>query len=312
MKQTGGTWDPSRWPLYFMASEVFTLGEATLHETDNLLVAVNEIVEAKGREGFETLLLRGRKVFLDSGVYSLATQHAKANNISMDQALGLAPEQVSGFDELFRAYVDIVQTYEPGLWGYIEIDQGGRDNKTRTRARLEAMGLRPIPVYHPLNDGWDYFDELASQYDRICLGNVVMARSEERKRLLATLWERRRRYPNLWIHALGVTPSQVSLAYPMNSCDSSTWLSSVRWSALSTSSAAQPMGVAQKGFIYSRGSDANSEGGYVKARRLCAYNAIMMGHTMRNIKADQERELGADAYLLDHGEVSGSRFPPLA
>ena len=57
----------------------------------------------------------------------------------------------------------------------VEVDQGGRENKIKTRARLEKMGLRPIPVYHPLNDGWDYFDYLAENYDRICMGNVVNA-----------------------------------------------------------------------------------------------------------------------------------------
>ena len=85
------------------------------------------------------MIARDRKVFLDSGVYWLATQHAEANHSSMDEALGLAPEKISRFDELFGHYVDAVQRYEPNLWGYIEIDQGGRDNKRRTREKLEAM-----------------------------------------------------------------------------------------------------------------------------------------------------------------------------
>ena len=62
---------------------------------------------------------------------------------------------------------------------------------------LEQMGLRPIPVYHPFNDGWDYFDYLAERYDRICFGNVVQADRETRKRLVATAWERHRKYPHL-------------------------------------------------------------------------------------------------------------------
>jgi myo-inositol catabolism protein IolC len=188
MKHTAGVWDRSHWPLYFMAANPETLRLATLHESDNLLMAVNEVMASgNGLEIFEGLCNGGRKVFLDSRVYWLATQHAEANNMNMNEALGLAPERVQGFDQLFNAYVDTARRYEQHLWGYIEIDQGGRENKTRTRARLEDMGLRPIPVYHPLNDGWDYFDELASQYDRICLGNVVMANSAERKRLAQTI-----------------------------------------------------------------------------------------------------------------------------
>jgi hypothetical protein len=51
---------------------------------------------------------------------------------------------------------------------------------------LEQMGLRPIPVYHPFNDGWHYFDYLAERYDLVCFDNVVQADRETRKRLVAT------------------------------------------------------------------------------------------------------------------------------
>jgi hypothetical protein len=302
MKHTAGVWDRSHWPLYFMAANPETLELASLHESDNLLMAVNEIITNKnGQECFESLCANGRKMFLDSGVYWLATQHAEAHGMTMNQALGLAPERVEGFDKLFDAYVATARRYEQQLWGYIEIDQGGRENKTRTRARLEDLGLRPIPVYHPLNDGWDYFDELASQYDRICLGNVVMANTAERKRLVSTLWERRRQYPHLWIHALGLTPSDLNVAYPIDSCDSSSWISSVRWGRILTSVSGQPFGDMRDGFIYSRDVDPTSGRGHHKARRMCAYNAIMTGRTMRNIRHDQESELGADTRLPYHG-----------
>ncbi|MBO4221982.1 hypothetical protein [Bradyrhizobium neotropicale] len=301
MKHTAGVWDRSHWPLYFMAANPETLQLASLDETDNLLMAVNEVMTSKnGLAVFEELCRKGRKIFLDSGVYWLATQHAKATGMTMNEALSLAPAHISGFNELLTTYVDTVRRHEATLWGYIEIDQGGRDNKTRTRTRLEDMGLRPIPVYHPLNDGWDYFDELASQYDRICLGNVVMARPDQRKRLVATLWERRQQYPHLWIHALGLTPSDLNVAYPIDSCDSSSWISSVRWGRVLTSVAGRPFGDVE-GFVYSREADSDSERGHRKARRLCAYNAIMTGNTMRNIRHDQENELGADTRLPHHG-----------
>ena len=298
MKATAGTWDKARWPLYFMAADLGTLSHASLSPTDNLLVAVNELADDGSRGLIERLLEGGRKIFLDSGVYWLATQHAEADGLSMDQALGLAPEKIDGFAALFESYVEMATRYEPNLWGYIEIDQGGRENKTRTRARLEAMGLRPIPVYHPFNDGWDYFDELAGQYDRICLGNVVMASPEQRKRLLATMWERRRDYPGLWIHALGLTPSELNLAYPMQSCDSSTWISGVRWGQHTVSAAAQPMGHLTKGFVYSRDKQPDDERGHIKARKLAGYDAIMLGRTLRNIKSDVTEELEADVGLF--------------
>ena len=80
---------------------------------------------------------------------------------------------------------------------------GATSNLTRAARSIsagpgqaESLGLKPIPVYHPLLDGWDYFDELAAQYDRICFGNIVQAPAATRIRLLHTLWERHRRYPD--------------------------------------------------------------------------------------------------------------------
>jgi hypothetical protein len=43
---------------------------------------------------------------------------------------------------------ELATTYEERLWGYIELDKGGRENKLRTRTRLHNHGLNPIPVYH--------------------------------------------------------------------------------------------------------------------------------------------------------------------
>jgi hypothetical protein len=297
MKATGGVWDRKTWPLYFLATwpdQVEYVDTRT-----NLLVAVNELVDPEKRMLLEEWAEQDRRIFLDSGVYWLATQHARAHGMSMNEALGIAPDKMDGFEDLFAAYVEIVKGYESHLWGYIEIDQGGKDNKRRTRRQLEKLGLSPIPVYHPLNDGWDYFDELASEYDRICLGNVVMASPEQRKRLLATMWERRRKYPNLWIHALGLTPNEMFLAYPMNSCDSSAWISNARWGRHKVVTAAQAFGELVDGFVYSRDEEDESERGYLKAWRLAGYDAVMLGRTMGNIKTDVTKELGADVGLFD-------------
>ena len=88
---------------------------------------------------------------------------------------------------------------------------------------------------------------------------------------------------------------------PDDSCDSSAWISSVRWGRVLTSVSGQSFGEMRDGFLYSRDADRDSERGHRKARRLCAYNAVMMGHTMRNIRRDQESELGADTRLPHHG-----------
>jgi len=147
----------------FRASDKDALRYDIVEPESYLLLAVNEL-PTNNFADFEQLLQS--HVLLDSGVYVLASQHADRHSISMDEALCLAPQEIEGFEALFDLYVEIVTKYESRLWGYVEIDFGGCTNKRRTRARLESLGLRPMPVYHPLNDGWDYFDELAQEYDR--------------------------------------------------------------------------------------------------------------------------------------------------
>jgi hypothetical protein len=295
IKSTGGKWDKNRWPCYFAASG---LGWPTkvYKPLDQMLIAVNEI-DGKLIERFE-VLLEQMPIFLDSGVFNLTNRHAERHGISMDEALTTDPEKIDGFQELFDKYVELVQTYGAKLWGYIELDQGGRENKIKTRGRLEKLGIVPIPVYHPFNDGWDYFDYLAERYDRICFGNVVMADNDQRKRLIATAWERRRKYPHLWIHALGLTPTELTVAFPINSCDSSTWAGPVRWGQHRSFAATSSFGALGYDFVYEYGVKEGPNG-YSKAVTLCSYDAFMINRQMRVIRQDQEASLGCDVGMFN-------------
>lgn len=230
IKTGGATFDPREKNVYFLATNVEQIQRSAIPVHNYVLIAVNELSTSNDDlPRLEGWLSQKKKVFIDSGIFNLTNEHKRKHGISMDEALGLAPEDIDGFDELFEKYVQINRQYGEQSWGYIELDQGGRENKIRTRARLEALGLRPIPVYHPLNDGWDYFDYLAERYDRLCFANVVQADRASRKRLIATAWERHRKYPHLWIHLLGYTPNETLYSMPINSGDSSTWVSVVRW-----------------------------------------------------------------------------------
>jgi hypothetical protein len=293
MIKTGGNWNPKDWPIYFVASREDVFVHA-LDILDYMLVAVNEFEGQAWKRFLSTALDKQKNIFIDSGVFWLSMQHAKKHNISMDQALSMAPADIDGFNELFEKYIEVIRAYGNAVWGYIEIDQGGRENKIKTRKKLEQMGLRPIPVYHPFNDGWDYFDYLAKRYDRICFGNVVMADRPTRKRLVATAWERRRKYPNLWVHLLGMTPSEITMAFPVNSMDSSTWLGSVRWNQhrayIGTSAIELDIG-----FTY----ELTPEAGPNKGVKLSGYNAAMLGLAMSNMARDAERELGVDIGMFE-------------
>jgi hypothetical protein len=290
---TGGAFDPTEPNIYFIASNIDSLRlAAPVH--DHVLIAVNEIKPAD-IPVLEQWIGAGKRVFIDSGIFHLTNEHARAHNVSMDQALALAPEAIDGFRELWDRYLAVVQRLGQKAWGYIELDQGGLEHKRRTRAKLEALGLRPIPVYHPLNDGWDYFDELSDRYDRICFGNVVQADIPTRKKLVATAWERHRRHPDLWIHLLGLTPNELLYALPINSGDSSSWLSSVRWSGYIEHAAGRTLGPMPRNFQYRLGSETDSPEGRAKANLVAAYGAAMMQRNWRT-HLRRMQELGAQIY----------------
>jgi hypothetical protein len=293
-KTGGGRFDPHEGNIYFIASNMDSL-EYGSQVHDYILIAINE-VNSIDLPRIERWLTSGKKLFIDSGVFNLATTYARKHDVSMDVALSIAPEQMEGFEALFKKYVNLIKHVESDVWGYIEIDQGGRDNKIKTRARLEALGLRPIPVYHPLNDGWDYFDELASQYDRICFGNIVQADPYTRKRLLATMWERHRRYPELWIHILGLTPNTHSHSYPSNSADSSSWLAGMRWShAMRESAMGAAIGAFSLNFRYRYGSAPDEPDSRYKALLMAGYCSHMLQLNWRNHIAAL-KELGIEVY----------------
>lgn len=296
-KATGGNFDPTDRLIYFVASHADVLRNASKCH-NYVLIAVNELMSERYVEMMEKWLDAGVRVFLDSGVFWLTNEHVRAHpGMRMDQALQLPPNEIDGFDVLFNRYVDLARRFGDRLWGYIELDQGGRENKVKTRTMLEDMGLAPIPVYHPFNDGWDYFDQLAETYDRVCFGNVVQASRDERKRLVATAWERHRKYPDLWIHLLGLTPNELLNAFPCDSADSSSWLTPIRWAMGGReTSALKSFSEMPREFTYVLGSDADGDRGRNKAYAMAA----MMGNFMqRNWRYHHERlhdYLGLETY----------------
>lgn len=224
---TGGKFDRDAELLYFVAGGAEVLLQSP---HPHVLIAVNEVRSAKDYERLDRLCDE-RDVMLDSGIFSLANRHAKRHAVSHDTGLSMAPEEIDGFAELWDKYGEVVTRFADRLWGVVELDQGGIENKPRIRARIEGeFGITPMPVYHPLLDGWDYYDELASNYDRLCFGNIVKASPPLRLRLAHTASERAREYPYLWQHFLGMTPNENLLAIPYRgSCDSSSWVTNLRW-----------------------------------------------------------------------------------
>lgn len=267
-RTTGGKWNPQDPNLAFLAGNV---QDHKIAQNPCTLIAVNEL-----RPSHDALLdewCDKRRVLLDSGIFALTMGYARRRGIHLFQALTLAPEEVAGFGELWDRYCELVTRYADRLWGVIELDQGGAEHKPRTRERItRETGVVPIPVYHPLGDGWDYYDTLAATHDRVCFANLAKATTPARLRLTWTAVERARAYPHLWTHLLGVTPSTNLLSMGLRgSVDSSAWLSTVRWSSSWRSWALlDRMADFPVGMTYRRGTGDDEHVGHRKAKALVA------------------------------------------
>lgn len=306
IKTGGGRFDPAEPFCYFLAGVSNTPGMARHH--GHVLCALNDVMgdEARYSDLPRIIAPDHVRLFLDSGVFWLSTRHAKANGLTMDEALALPPDQLDGWDKLTTLYVDTVRALEPLLWGYIELDQGGAHVKRQTRAWLESEGLKPIPVYHPLVDGWDYFDELVDRYDRICVGNLVQASQTTRDKIIVTLHERLRRLKPArrpWVHLLGLGPYRTLAACPVNSCDTSNHVQSMRWGAIVPG--AQALGAFSRlyGFLYDRERYDDPVIGYHAYGELISYLGHLDERSWRNFLSDRESILGLPVFPpLERGE----------
>lgn len=302
---TSGTWDPADRNIYFLAT---SLDRGQFGNTSHpyILLAVNELKSARQLDVVDELVEKGHRVLLDSGIFWLTNEHKRKHHMTMNEALQLAPDRIDGFDWLWEHYVKLVGRWGDRLWGYIELDQGGAVNKRITRAKLQDLGVNPMPVYHPLNDGWDYFDELAETTDRICVGNTVHADRYTRLRLVATMWERHRKYPDLWVHLLGLTPNQVLNAYPVDSADSSTWLNVVRWNGYNERAMLKPLSTLDTDYKYVIGdTDPDSSMSDKTALKMSAFGMKAMVRSWQHWLNRISEEFGTDPYPpVDAGDLT--------
>ena len=153
MKQTGGRWDSKQRQLFFTAGvnanadgmQNSTSGNRFIPPRANLF-AVNDLASINGKisrngQGWASLMASidaGCPTFLDSGVFGITNIHKRTHGTTMDEALALAPEEIDHFDWLYDTYVEVCTELGDQLWGYNELDQGGRENKIRIRHQLEG------------------------------------------------------------------------------------------------------------------------------------------------------------------------------
>ena len=239
-RRTHGNWDPGHEKMIFLAGSEDISGskqesfdqDSTDHlahkKTVNILYSLRDFTRNSFLAGITIGVERFHAILLDSGVFGISMDYAKAQNISPDKAITTPLRNIPGWPAFFDYYVEAVTAVKDAVWGYVELDLGGREQKIETRARLEAIGLAPIPVWHPLSDGLDYGRHLIDTYDRVCVGNIGKSDRETRKVILQAV-TLAQRGPRTWIHALGLGPTNFVTGYRFNSMDATSFLGAMRW-----------------------------------------------------------------------------------
>jgi hypothetical protein len=284
VRTSGGKWDPASPNLVFLAG---CLPDVEASGNPYSLVAVSEVTGRRQRAVLDRMCDQ-RSVLLDSGVFSLASAHARRYGLRLTEALATPPEEIDGWSDLYDRWCELATRLADRLWGVIELDLGGREHKPRIRAQITAdTGLTPIPVYHPLSDGRAYYDSIASTHDRICVGGLAGVRPTQgvRLRLCWTATEWARSYPHLWTHLLGVVPSPPMLAVGhRGSMDTSTWLDPVKFPLSWRSQAMlQRLGEMPRAMIY-RADDPAA--GHVKAKEQAAAAAVFQQRVIAAVRDD--------------------------
>ena len=247
----------------FQGSEIETF-------LDNFLFPINGL-DGNNMTYIEKLLSMGKTVLIDSGIFSLAADYARKKQIPLHEAFAVNPAKFDGFSKLFDAYVSIIGKLKERVWGYIEMDIGGQDNKIAIRSQIESMGLSPMPVYHPLNDTPEYFDYLAERYPRICVGNLVDASPDLKNRIIWDIDRRRKKHPHLWIHFLGISLSPHCFTFQVDSCDSSGIASLFRWHKIESKILLKDMDFIQRKYFTYRTTEERKKAYKISAVNVDSY-----------------------------------------
>lgn len=160
----------------------------------------------------------GRKIFLDSGAYSMFTQKVK---VDLD------------------AYVRFVKTNQDILETVSNLDhigQGGEQITWDNQQYLEGQGIAIQPVFHVRDkDVWleRYLD---AGYDYIFIGGMVPESTEYLRTRLDWLWSQylqdRNGKPRVRVHGFGLTVLELMQRYPWYSVDSTSWVLTGRFGSI--------------------------------------------------------------------------------
>lgn len=223
---------------YFLALQGCDLTPDTLpYLTDKwCLVALNYLlkggtVSEEQLAHLDEFAAAGKHVYLDSGCFSLAFEHAKRLGVSAPDVFMTSPTELPFFEEWYAVYTRVVPQIIDRLWGVVELDFGSAAERTATRQRIyDDCGIRPIPVYRFGKDPLSVFTDLVRTHDRICLGGLAKVTPAFRNMAIPILRQMQHdANPDCWVHLLGVSACGAFCASGFSSCDASSYANAARF-----------------------------------------------------------------------------------
>lgn len=159
-----------------------------------------------------------KKIFLDSGAFSMFTQGIKVD---------------------LREYAEYIKTNADWIEVASNLDEIGAGKEEQTYANqktLERYGVKVQPVHHA-RDADHYLQRYLDEgYDYIFLGGMVPESTEYLRGWLDRMWDRYLCHPDgsprVKVHGFGLTTAELMFRYPWYSVDSTSWVMTGRFGAV--------------------------------------------------------------------------------
>ena len=139
---------------------------------------------------------------------------------------GAPTVQSKGVTISVREYAAWVQRWGPLVGTVANLDViGDAEASLANQKALEALGIKPIPVYHA-GEPWEYLERYIDEYPYIALGGMMRDAARLKPWLVRCfrLAEGRAVY-----HGFGMTRWPIIRDFPFYSLDSSSWMSGYRY-----------------------------------------------------------------------------------
>lgn len=162
---------------------------------------------------------QGKKIFLDSGAFSMFTQGIKVDL-----------QEYADYIKRNQAWIGIASNLDV-------IGAGNEEGTYRNQKTLEDMGVKICPVHHARDDDKWLVKYMKEGYDYIFLGGMVPESKPYLREWLDRIWGQYLAdadgWPRVKIHGFGLTDNELMWRYPWYSVDSTSWVMKSRMGAVS-------------------------------------------------------------------------------